>query len=94
MTLDEFLVELKKTPRDWFLYSTLTMHGGIRRKDLEHYWQQCPLSAVDGTMRHYMYNREKLGISKELEHEILSAADNTSTADPEVRKKLLEACGL
>jgi hypothetical protein len=85
MTLDEFMDALSKTPRDW----TIQSDGAIRQK------RCCPLEVVAGTgeassMDAFM----ALEIPSDIADEIIWAADCDSDADRELRRRLLQACGL
>ena len=84
MTLKQFLVRLRKTPRDW----RLTDQGSIRRAR-----SQCPMSALVGTgSNNYLSAGEKLALPEPDVHEIAYAAD--SRARSKLRSQLLKACGL
>ena len=78
MTIDEFLDALSKTPRKWYL----TPFGHIRMCDT----YMCPEVALrNGPRGPYSYDNYKI---------IWAAADNQRGHDPELRARLLQACGL
>jgi len=88
MTLEQFLEKLEQTPRDWGLTMVF-----IRRGKGEDY--QCPLAAVAGIFdvsAPHDYAK-KLGLSIKLANRIIEA-DGCLTLEPELRAKLLKACGL
>jgi len=86
MTEQEFFDELRASPRDWFLNRT----GAIRRHSpfLPYFGQKdncCPWLQVYGAPN-------KIGAYTA--EQIFQAADSPETIYPELRAKLLEACGL
>lgn len=91
MTYPEFLEKLKQTPRDWYLNES----GGIRRKGEG---LQCPLSSLTPTTLDYFVEAGlKLGLERSLVFKIATVADryeNEENYDSQIRKDLLEACGL
>jgi|ERR1700679_2281690 len=98
MTLDEFLVELEKTPRDWYLVPKFGMirRGCVREKIVV---EVCPIIEIYGkNISNGMYPTaaKNLGLDVKLAHQIARTADNFHTFDfvPELRIKLLKACGL
>jgi hypothetical protein len=78
MILDEFLVKLRETPRDWLL----TKDKAIIRRD--GCYELCPRLAVDGAVE----------LPQEVKNAIYAAADNKSGHDHFLRRQLLAACGL
>lgn len=93
--LERFLDALRATPRDWYL----TWAGEIRRDGGGREWE-CPLCAaaklVDpgfGYELIYWEASPLFGV-QDIETKIALAADNARNCDPELRRKLLEACGL
>ena len=87
MTLDEFLVALKKTPRDW------TEQRGLITRFGRGGFPQCPISCLRNR-----YCTEWRGVARELglrertAERIVDAADHKG--NPRLRVKLLKACGL
>lgn len=98
MTLDEFLVELEKTPRNWELsYGLIRQQSGKGDRD-------CPISAVIkmheskscfGSPSHSA--NIFLGMSPSLSFRIVRAADCVADNQQEIaslRALLLKACGI
>lgn len=84
MTLEEFLVKLRETPRNW-----IVTHGDdIRTVD-----GFCPLEVVAGNIKGFVSAATILGMDTTLRCRIAYAAD-TAHREPELRAKLLGACGL
>lgn len=100
MTIDEFLVELRKTPRDWEVRS----HGGIRRLHTGHSIAdtsmsvECPLSSIANyPLREYREAANIKHICMDDMLKIVYSADNRVTMkgfDFVLRQQILEACGL
>lgn len=90
MEIPEFLEKLKETPRVW----GKTLCGAIRSHDS----LSCPISffGPDGRNHVHFYKliAEQLGLNSADTGKIVSAADNDLGCDPELRAKLLVACGL
>jgi hypothetical protein len=89
----QFLQKLSETPRDWYF----DVQGRIRR------FQagagdgcQCPISALTlKTDQHQVMNEVlRLGLDRELGHQITEAADEFYGFDPKIRADLVDACGL
>lgn len=81
MTKEEFFVKLAQTPRIWELRKNAAIEcNGIRIEGKN----SCPLLEVEG--------------AKYIEHTmfwaIAAAADNCNGHDLELRRRLLQACGL
>ena len=93
MTLDEFLDLLRQTPRDWYLTAG---QREIRRNDGRHCC--CPISSCHPRgPRHSTYygvTSHLLGLDKLTVNGIVFAADNNKNANPSLRVRLLDACGL
>jgi hypothetical protein len=84
MTLNEFLVKLEATPREWRVSD-----GALRLG------QHCPLSAVaDEQPCNISLSSFALGLDSYLAHDIANAADSHVTAHKPLRAQLLKACGL
>ena len=91
MTLDQFIAELEKTPRDWRVDSigTLTrLHGN-----------HCPISAVAyarGCNNHNMLlphaAAAELGLTEMRASRVIRAADRPRKSA--LRSRLLAACGI
>jgi hypothetical protein len=85
MTLEEFLVKLRETPRNWLVTAgdDIRTVGGM-----------CPLEVVADVPKFaFEIAALELSIDRKLRSRIVMAAD-TEHREPEVRAKLLEACGL
>ncbi|MDA4119960.1 MAG: hypothetical protein OK436_05180 [Thaumarchaeota archaeon] len=94
MTLDEFLEKLKETPRDW----EIKAGGLIRRGDSGTVEYACPLGELitDPDICHrlnWMRAGRILGLSDNDAYFVKMAADGRRS-QPDLRKRLLEACGL
>lgn len=93
MELPEFLERIRKTtPRDWFV----TVDRRIRRESqISRHEVECPISSLrcEPSLR-YRVVRDVLGIERTLANKIVNAADGEDDCDPELRAKILEACGL
>jgi hypothetical protein len=89
MTLDEFLVKLRETPRDWY------MNGfGIRGGNC----CCCPITGCSSygprpAWDFHIVSRE-LGLSVDDMYAIADAADCRGGHNPALRAQLLAACGL
>jgi len=92
MSLEQFLQALEKTPRGgWTTEAVIS--GAIRRDVGSKY--DCPISAVcGGDAAVPIKSGTRFGLSATLCVSIVDAADRESTHDPELRAKLLKACGL
>ena len=89
MTLNEFLKELAKTPRDWQKQGPSKMiRGG--QQDLEDRAMDCPLRAVFGGG--YRVEALDAGMSEYNIRQVINAADNFGA--PKLRARMLPACGL
>lgn len=88
MTLEDFLVQLGKTPRKWKID-----RERIRMEDVDGFWGSCPITSLLGrAVWEWADAADELGLAPELAREIANAAD-CKTSKP-IRKLLLEACGL
>jgi hypothetical protein len=91
MTLEQFLERLRETPRGWIVSS----NGLIRYIKGDEY--ACPISAVAGRFNGGIGMPRtlagKLGLSAWLTDDIVGAADSIF-CKADLRKQLLEACGL
>ncbi len=91
MTLEEFLTELEKTPRDWHIESD----GVIRNRRNE-----CPACVVSNALRHTRYAlawddaAKALGMLRADGAAIAEAADEETGHDRALRERLMQACGL
>jgi hypothetical protein len=97
MTLDEFFGELEKTPRDWFLFTKSEKKPlAIRRvPDDIMPGLQCPISCLRGMdADEVMVAGDQLRLSWRLRWAIADAADELPGHDADIRKRLLQACGL
>ncbi|MFQ6099226.1 MAG: hypothetical protein ACE5O2_15950 [Armatimonadota bacterium] len=93
MRTREFLQALARTPRDWRLEE-----GKIRR-GLE--WApDCPLTAVrqvaqpGAELSRIVRGEQGLSLAPVQVERIIAASDDLPSADPGLRSRLLEACGL
>ena len=87
MTINEFLKELAKTPRDWQRHGNW-IRGG--RQDTQGRAMGCPLQAVFGP--NYCSAARIAGMSGHNTGLVMNAADNAGA--PKLRTRLLQACGL
>lgn len=92
MTYDDFLTQLRQTPRDW----SVDEDGYLRRSaSWNRYSYQCPISSLHGTAAsHFTSVASSLGLDDTLAMEIAEAADNDEGHDPAIRRDLLAATGL
>jgi len=98
MTYQEFLTQLRKTPRRWVVQPRWSEddygYGNIRTRERQ---SACPILAV-AKMRgaHYEIAAEKLGLDRRVMGRIVDAADGVldTAHDKRIRKDLLRACGL
>ena len=93
MTLNEFLKELAKTPRDWVIGDDgMGGRQGIRLSNC------CPLEVVAGTGAFFVEGaRLRLKMRNPTASRLIHAADEAtehSDYDPKLRAQLLNACGL
>jgi len=96
MTFEEFLVRLRKTPRQWFL-DRGTFGPSLIRLKRKKGATHCPISAVTGKPGDFTNPKAgayRLGLSSATGEAIIIAADNTKGHRSKVRKALLDACGL
>lgn len=87
MTLDKFLAALAKTPRDWSIVYGREIRRGINC---------CPVTAVEDnhlTCGNVDVAGEALDLNEGTITDIVEASDHIK-ARPELRARLLEACGL
>lgn len=93
MTLEQFLEKLEQTPRDWVLDAMVTQEQAL---SIRRGFMQCPISAMrDGMGSNYPSIAKELGLDIALANDIAKAADASPEGyDPELRAKLLKACGL
>jgi hypothetical protein len=83
MMLDEFLQQLRATPRTW----RLTKTGLIRQNGY------CPITSLTKeSAGHWLYAGNRLGLEDTFT--IARAADNREGCNLDVRAELLAACGL
>jgi hypothetical protein len=94
LTLEQFLEKLEQTPRDWYLYGSRKVL--IRRmKGKNAAWSQCPVSSLFcRNAGDYRSAALDLGLSQDLAEMIAAAADGWPDHEPDLRAKLLKACGL
>ena len=94
MNLEAFLERLRKTKRDWFVeYGTCIRRRGESCDGRN----QCPVTAVAGVQGVYpvVATGMGMGLTRELTLQIAEAADEDRVVEQaELRKKLLEACGI
>ena len=86
MTINDFIEQLKKTPREWKVQED----GGLRLH------QCCPITAVDGRglpATEYAECAMRLGLSQLEARWLVEAADNWPR-EARLRSYLLAACGL
>ena len=100
MTYQQFLDELRQTPRDWKLRKSLHAYDDVIIQEHSSY-RDCPMTAVANTLGAASYERgagaaagERLGFDSVLTDKLLGAADNRREHDLIMRADLLEACGL
>lgn len=91
MTLDEFLDALEKAPIKWELVECDWGGLAIRKSPHTHGSHVCPLLAL---RVHTVEDGFTGGIRRSLYWKIALAADEQRGHDPEIRRKLLEACKL
>lgn len=92
MTLDEFFVELEKTPRDWTL-----IEGRYIRRMISPFTETCPVCEVDpNPMTKLAYTQAGIHLGMEYADAVAvaRAADRSEAHSPELRQRLLKACGL
>jgi hypothetical protein len=90
MTLDEFFEALQNTPRDWYLANNC-----IRRGPDERYKRHCPISTLMNRDAGAPFQcAEELGLSRSDAWAVIDAADGWGSFNPELRTKLMKACGL
>lgn len=106
MNIDEFLIELEKTPRRW-----VNLSGALRiLPSGDSMQRECPISAVVKQSRLYRecYNgyangpfvgprdfaQKCLGMDNETAKQIQGAADWDCQSYSELRQRLFKACGL
>ena len=82
MTLNEFLKELRKTPRTW-----VATEKGIRLRQ-DGFISECPIDAVGGDWGQL---DGALALGYGVKERIMSAADGGHS---KLRARLLKACGL
>ena len=90
--LEKFYQQVRSCARRWQIGPTLS---NIQTSDKEH---ECPWLAVihhnetinSGLYQSGLYNYPDLNNAEE----IFNAADNKDVHNPEIRRRLLEACGL
>lgn len=92
----DFLLELEKTPRTWFLSEAQELRMGLDKAN-----RLCPVTAVclrnTGTSlnyRHWPEAAEILSLQEELAEAITAAADKTEPYERDIRFDLLRAAGL
>ena len=89
MTLDQFIAELEKTPRDW----RVVWGAAIRR--VRPNYNCCPITSLyDQASASWPSCFLRLGLSLENAKAIMDAADNYRKHDPALRSRLLAACGI
>lgn len=96
MTIGEFLVELRKTPRRW---RNTSMGLRLRRITKTGAFDCCPITALapePGPFESHRFDTvgRKLGLSRKNCYGIVSAADFETTMNGMLRVALFEACGL
>ena len=89
MTYQEFLDELRRTPRDW----RITFNGRIRRHE------ECPITSLrNDHSAFWVVVSANIGLSANLSRDIALAADNRlgwrDFRRRRIRRDLLKACGL
>lgn len=83
--LEQFYESLARTPRDWMLKDGYIQRTPLRQEH-RHFKVRCPLQEVDTMLRPW-YDGPGQGES------VWMAADNMPGHDPEIRRRLLLACG-
>jgi hypothetical protein len=95
-TIEDFLEALKQTPRTWRVNTDLDsgLNGCIRTGS--HHTYQCPITAVIGRLGvdAPVACGHEWGLSTDDAAAIANAADGTNKFDPELRLRLLDACGI
>ena len=96
MTYQQFLDELRQTPRDWEVWSgnSLRMGNEPNHSMKARISVQCPLAAICNTKSHGRTQSFPIDLPRSIKREIMSAADGTLDHNPIIRRQLLEACGL
>jgi hypothetical protein len=96
MTLDEFIIRLEKTPRDWQL-RTFTVSNGKRQKAIRRGLREkhCPISALtmSDTWAAFLV-ASTIGLARDLAIDIVNASDENPGYDSQLRDRLLKACGI
>lgn len=89
MTYEEFLVELQKTPRNWyFKYDTRIRLAG-------HKFSSCPISSLKGyDVNAWCEAAIELCLDENIAARIVDAADGAYPYNKQIRADLLKACGL
>lgn len=93
MTLDQFLEKLEQTPRRWHLLSGDALR--MSNEDFSGWCNACPVSSVSGLHAGLAWEvADAVGLCANDVIEVIRAADNQNGHDPELRQRLLKACGL
>lgn len=91
MTLEQFYAKLAETPRDW----KITAFGRIRRYPDGGDDSQCPLSAIRNSGQDTWDDvAMELHLPLKTAAAIVTAADTRMLAYSDIRRRLLNACGL
>lgn len=94
MTYPEFLTELRKTPREWQLFRGYQIRSGAPLPQ----WGHCPITCLVpdkvGGAYQVMDAAALLSMSFDLAGKIVGAADMDTDYDEQIRKDLLDACGI
>lgn len=87
MTYEEFLENLRATPREWYLCAPwgVNLQNRMIRCDIANA-KFCPINRV--------IQITTWVLPRELRSKIMMAADEAGNYDPKIRRDLLEACGL
>lgn len=101
MTLSQFLRALKKTHYEWRLME-ISCYPGILRGFIKNK-PVCPVTGVfysqnksfiRPTVANVWKAAELMGLDPMLSNQIMHATDNNPGHDPELRRQLLQACGV
>ena len=91
MTLNQFLAELSKTPRDWHLsykWNAIRRGGPFGSAC-------CPITSLSGVSADDWQTEAKcMGLDGNDAYEVMRAADNEAGFNPALRSRLLAACGI
>jgi len=100
MTYPEFLEALRETPRHWQLQDIAAKGSSLRLAGSNKLRTHCPIRAVavswhpEANLGAALHSAAKIGLDVALARKIADAADGYKSCDRDIRRDLLEACGL